>query len=309
MTLMDKLQAMRDFVAIVDAGSLTAAGTTQGRSLPTMVRSLKALEESLGARLLQRTTRRMSLTDEGAAYLARCRQILTDVEEAEGILTLGDAEPRGRLRVTASVLFGQMHVAPAVFAFLAAYPRVTVDLVLLDRNLNMVEEGLDVGIRIGTLDDSGMIAARIGEIRRVVCASDSLLARTGMPSHPTELADLPCVVFSGLTASATWRFEENGKPFRVDVAGPLACNQAAVERQACLNGVGFGTFLAYQVQPWIDDGTLQVVLEEFEPPPLPLSVVYPETRLLTPRVRAFIDWMKESLANPATTGAPASLDS
>jgi DNA-binding transcriptional LysR family regulator len=292
---MDKLAAMRTFVAIVDHGSLTAAADSLGKAGPTVVRSLATLEEELGVRLLRRTTRRMSLTEEGRSYLERCRQILSDVDEAERALSSRQATPRGELRVTAPVLFGQLRVAPLVMRFLREYAEVKVELLLLDRVVNMVEEGIDVGIRIAELEDSSMIATRVGEVRRVVCASPSLLRRSGTPSHPRELADAPCVHFQGLSIAPVWNFVADRKSLSVAIDGPFASNQAAVAVEACAEGLGFGRFLSYQVESLVQQKKLRVVLEEFEPPPIPIHVVFAHARLMTPRIRAFVDWMKTHL--------------
>jgi DNA-binding transcriptional LysR family regulator len=292
---MDKLAAMRTFVAIVDHGSLTAAADSLGKAGPTVVRSLATLEEELGVRLLRRTTRRMSLTEEGRSYLERCRQILSDVDEAERALSSRQATPRGELRVTAPVLFGQLRVAPLVMRFLREYAEVKVELLLLDRVVNMVEEGIDVGIRIAELEDSSMIATRVGEVRRVVCASPSLLRRSGTPRHPRELADAPCVHFQGLSIAPVWNFVADRKSLSVAIDGPFASNQAAVAVEACAEGLGFGRFLSYQVESLVQQKKLRVVLEEFEPPPIPIHVVFAHARLMTSRIRAFVDWMKTHL--------------
>ena len=224
---MDKLAAMRTFVEIVDRGSLTGAAEGLDRSLPTVVRTLAALEEDLGARLLTRTTRRMSLTEEGRAYLGRCRQILADIGEAERAVGSGDAEPRGAIRATAPVLFGQLHVAPAVTRFLERHTRIRVDLLLLDRVVHLVEEGIDVAVRIGHLEDSSMIAVSVGGVRRVVVASPDLLDRFGAPESPESLSSLPCVGFSGLGSPSRWSFRDAGRERAVAVESALTCNQAA----------------------------------------------------------------------------------
>ena len=292
---MNKLAAMQTFVAIVDRGSLTAAADALGKALPTVVRSLALLEEELGVRLLHRTTRRMSLTEEGRIYLERCRQILTDIEEAEQALSNQQAAPRGALRVTAPVLFGQLRVAPAVVRFLREYTEVKVELLLLDRVVNMVEEGIDVGIRIAPLEDSSLIATRVGEVRRVVCASPSLLRRIGVPQHPRDLGEAPCVHFQGLSAAPVWNFVDARKPLSVSIDGPFACNQAAVAVEACAEGIGFGRFLSYQVESLVAEERLRLVLQDFEPPAIPIHVVFAHARLMTPRIRAFVDWMKANL--------------
>ena len=292
---MDKLEAMRTYVAIVDRGSLTAAAEALDRSLPTVVRVLAALEESLGTRLLRRTTRRMSLTPEGQTYLERCRRILTDVEDAERSVARGQSEPRGGIRMTAPVLFGQMHVAPAVNGFLRRYREVGVELLLLDRVVGIVEEGIDLAVRIAHLADSSMVAVPVGHVRRVACASPALLASGGTPVHPRELATRACVRFSGTSPGGSWTFAERGRELPIRISGSFACNQASAAVGACVDGLGFGHFLSYQVEPLVRAGRLVIVLEDFEPPPLPVSLVYPQSRLVTTRLRALLDWLKDAL--------------
>lgn len=292
---MDKLAAMRAFVTIVDRGSLSAAAVALERSLPTMVRMLAALERSLGVVLLRRTTRRMSLTPEGRVYLERCRRILADVAETEDVVGAARAEPRGRLRVTAPVLFGQMHVAPAIAAFLARHPAVQIELMLVDRVLDLVDDGIDAAVRIARLADSSAIAIPVGTMRRVVCASPALLRRVGVPRDPRGLAARPCVRFQGLAPNAVWHFEDAGRPLSVPVEGPLTTNQSAAAVTACVAGLGFGLFLSYQVAAEVRAGRLRVVLPRYEPPPLPVSLVYPEARLVFPRLRVFLDWMTRHL--------------
>src|SRR4030095_15659250 len=240
--VVDKLAAMRAFVEIVDRGSLTAAAEALDRSLPTMVRALAGLERSLGAVLLPRTTRRMSLTEEGRLYLERCRRILADLEQAEELLGSGRDKPRGPLRVTAPVLFGEMHVAPAVIEFVRRYAEVQVELLLLDRVVDLVDEGIDVAVRIARLADSSMIAAPVGHVRRVVCASPKLLRADGEPERPEELAHRPCVRFRGVAPGNTWHFQDGGREIVVPVTGGFATNQAAAAIDACAAGLGFGLF-------------------------------------------------------------------
>jgi len=299
---MDKLAAMRAFVEIVDRGSLTAAGKALDRSLPTMVRTLAALERSLGAVLLRRTTRRMSLTEEGRIYLERCRRILADVAQAEELVGSEGGEPRGPLRVSAPVLFGQMHVAPAVVEFVGRYPAVETELVLLDRVVDLVDEGIDAAVRIARLADSSMIAIPVGEVRRVVCASPELLRAEGEPSRPEELADRPCVRFRGLSAGSSWRFQDAGRDLAVSVSGGFTTNQAAAAVEACVAGLGFGLLLSYQVEPALRAGKLRLVLRDYEPPPIPVSLVYSEARMLSRRLRVFLDWMKPRLRERVDLG-------
>ncbi|MCA9619365.1 MAG: LysR family transcriptional regulator [Myxococcales bacterium] len=297
---MDKLAAMRTFVVIQDRGSLTAAAEALHKSLPTVVRTLAELERSLGVVLLRRTTRSMSLTEEGRLYLDRCRAILADVEEAEALMASGRREPHGRLRVTAPVLFGRMHVAPPVVDFVARHPHVEVQLLLLDRVVNLVEEGIDVAVRIGPLVDSALIATRLGDMRRVVVAAPKLLRRTKVPKHPRELAERDCVWVTGITGP-DWRFREGGrlrnrgKERSQPVRSRLSFNDAGAALDACIRGAGFGLFLAYQVAPAVKAKQLRIVLEPFELPPVPVSLLYPAARVLSASLRAFVDWMKAPL--------------
>ena len=286
---------MRAFVEIVDRGSLTAAAEALDRSQPTMVRTLAALETHLGARLLHRTTRRMSLSPEGRDYLERCRRILADVDEAERAVMQDEGEPRGELRITAPVQFGQLHIAPALSGFLQRYQQVKVNLVLLDRNVDLVEEGFDLALRIGHLADSSMIAVRLGEVHRVICASPELLLVTGIPDHPNALSGLPCIRLHNLPRASEWPFHEGGRDLAVRVNGRFDSNQIAAARTACVHGVGFGQFLSYQVRREIDEGRLMPVLEAFQTSPLPVSLVYPGSRLVSTRLRALQNWLKDAL--------------
>jgi DNA-binding transcriptional LysR family regulator len=291
---MDKLKAMHTFVRIADAGSLTAASRELGSSLPAVVRSLAALEAHLGARLFNRTTRRISLTEEGKHYLARCRQVLQAVEEAETALSAEATEPNGLITVTAPVLFGQMHVAPAITRFVQRHDKVRVNLVLLDRVVNLLEEGIDLGVRIGMLEDSSLVALPLGRIRREVVASPGYLRRHGTPRHPRELMQANCVLSASTTGSA-WTFHEGGRPFKVAVSGNLECNHVAPAIEACAAGLGFGLFISYQVAPQLERKALKVVLAGFAPPPRPIHLVYPHARLLPARTRALIDWIRRDL--------------
>jgi DNA-binding transcriptional LysR family regulator len=287
---MDKLRAMEPFVRIVDRGSLTAAAESLRSSLPSVVRTLAALEAALDARLLHRTTRRMALTDEGREYYARCQRVLADVDDAEAALSARRAAPKGRLRLTAPVMFGRLHVAPVVSAFIRRHPAVSVELLLLDRVVDLVEEGIDLGVRIGQLPDSSLVALPIGETRRVVCASPAYLKRAGTPVSPAELAARRCVSFGGLAPGNEWTFATQGKATRVRVAPALASNQIDPVLDACVGGEGLGQFLCYQVRTLLEGRKLQRVLVEFEPAPLPIHAIYPSARLLSSNVRALVDW-------------------
>ena len=296
---MDTLIAMRTFVSIVDHGSLTAAADALDRSQPAVVRSLAALEGHLGARLLQRTTRRMSLTPEGSEYLQRCRQILADVEEAERAVAKEQGDLQGALRVTAPVQFGQLHLAPLLTRFLADNPRISVDLMLIDRNVDLVDEGIDLALRIGKLKDSGLIALPVGEVERVVCASPTLLSVEGKPATPSDLESKPCVRLQNLARSSTWTFREGFAKHSVRVDGALCCNHIGAAIAACVEGAGFGQFLSYQVQSLVQQGKLVRVLEPFAERAIPVSLVYPGGRLATARQRALTEFLKQHLSERA----------
>lgn len=284
---MDKLRAMETFVRIVDGGSLTAAADVLGMSVPAVVRSLAALERAVGVRLLNRTTRRSSLSDEGREYYERCKRVLAEVEAADAALSSRRAVPKGRLRLTAPVMYGRMHVAPLVTDFIARYPGVDVELLLLDRVVDLVEEGIDAALRIGPLPESSLVAQRVGETRRVVCAAQAYLASAGTPGTPEELARHRCIVFTGLAASSEWTFG-GPKPRRVAVRPVLRTNQFDVAIDACLRGLGCGQFLSYQVEHLVAARRLKRILAGFEPDPLPIQVVYPHSRLPSTNVRTFV---------------------
>src|SRR5688572_7017047 len=268
---MDKLRAMETFVRIVERGSLTAASGALNASLPSVVRTLGALEAALDVRLLNRTTRRIALTDEGREYYERCRRVLAEIEEAEAALSARRAAPKGRLRVTAPVMFGRLHVAPLAREFVARHTAVQLELVLLDRVVDLLEEGIDVAVRIAHLADSSLVAIRLGETRRVVCASPAYLRRAGTPRSPAELARHRCVSFGGLAPGhSEWQFAGQ----RTAVNAAFASNQIETALDACLAGLGLGQFLSYQVQRLLEEGRLRQVLGEFVPPPLPIHAIY-----------------------------------
>jgi DNA-binding transcriptional LysR family regulator len=291
---MDKLRAMQTFVRIVEDGSLTAAARTLHSSLPAVVRTLAALEDHLQVRLVNRTTRRLALTDDGKMYLERCRAILAEVEESESAVTTRHSEPTGTLTVTAPVLFGQIYVAPAATRFVQRHERVRCKLILHDLILDLLEKGIDVGIRIGHLADSSLVAHEVTRINRVVVASPAYLRAHGVPRHPRELSRANCICFPG-PAGSPWAFREGAREISVPVSGNLELNHAAPAAEACAAGLGFGRFISYQVMPLVARGRLRIVLAEFQVPPLPLSIVYPHARLLPSRTRLFVDWMKREL--------------
>ena len=292
---MDRFRAMQTFVAIADQGSLTAAARLLDSSLPAVVRSLAALEAHLSVRLARRTTRRVALTDEGRRYLETCRLVLSTVEAGESALASDADEPAGSLTITAPVLFGQMYVAPAVTRFVRRYPKMQVRVLLFDRVVNLLEEGIDVGIRIGKLEDSSLVAQTVFSVRRMVVASPGFVHAVGLPRHPRDLLGANCIRFSG-SSGPWWTFHEGRRSFSVPVTGNLEFNHVGPALDACVEGLGFGMFISYQVAEPLKRGTLLPLLEAFEPPPRPISIVYPHARLLPGRTRAFVEWMKEELA-------------
>jgi len=248
----------------------------------------------LGVRLFNRSTRRISLTEEGKNYLESSRSLLAAVDDAETALSPDANEPSGQLSVTAPVLFGQMYVAPALTRFVQRYAKMRSRLVLLDRVVNLVDEGLDVGIRIGALEDSSLVAQPLGTVQRMVVASPAYLRRHGTPTHPKELLQANCVRFSAATGP-WWTFYEDGRKFTLPVTGNLEFNQVAPAVQACVADLGFGMFISYQVAPFLAQKKLRRVLQKYELPPRPISVIYPHARLLPVRTRVFIDWIKREL--------------
>jgi DNA-binding transcriptional LysR family regulator len=286
---MDKFAAMNTFIRIVEKGSLTAAAAALDTSLPSVVRTLAALERDLGARLLNRTTRRIHLTDDGAQYLDHCRTILSAMQDAEAALTSRQAEPHGRLAVTASVLFGRRYIAPIVTNFLRGYPHLSADLLFVDRIVNLVEEGIDVGVRIGHLADSTLIAVPVGKVRRVVCASPEYLQRRGIPRTPADVRSHSCVRHTGLALRGDWHFRFGRRLVTIPITAAISCNDIDSSLEACLSGVGLGMFLSYQTAPYRDAEKLRYVLEEFEIEPVPIQVVYPQSRLVSSKVRAFVE--------------------
>jgi DNA-binding transcriptional LysR family regulator len=286
---MDRIDAMQAFVAVADLQGFAPAARKLGLSPSGVTRLIAALEERLGARLLQRTTRSVTLTDIGTRYLERARRILADVEEAEGSAQDERTRPSGRLVVSAPVGFGRLHVSPVMSAYLKRYPEVSAELRLADRMVNLVEDGIDLAVRIGHLADSSLVARHVGEMRRIVVASSGYLEQRGEPNTPEAIAAHETIQFGAMTASPDWRFVENGREIRVACTPRFTTNSADAAIQYAEQGGGLTRVLAYQAADAIKGGRLRVVLAQFEPPPLPIHIVYPTSRLLSAKVRTFID--------------------
>ena len=291
---MDRIDAMQAFVAVADLQGFAPAARKLRLSPSAVTRLIAALEERLGARLLQRTTRQVTLTDAGARYLERARRILADVEEAELAAEGERTRPSGRLVVSAPVGFGRLHVSPVMTAFLQRYGDVSAELRLEDRVINLVEDGIDLAVRIGILADSSLVARHVGEMRRLVVASPAYLKRHGEPRTPAEVAGHQTIQFGSSAVTGEWRFAEDGREFRLNIAPRFACNIAEAAIQYAEQGGGLTRVLAYQAADGIRRGALKVLLQEFEQPPLPIHVVYPTSRLLSAKVRAFIDLVTET---------------
>jgi len=283
---MDRLTAMRVFVAVADAGGLSAAGRRLGMPLTTVSRHLKALEEGLDARLVTRTTRRLALTEPGRAYLDTCRRVLGDLDAAERRLTGEQAEPQGLLALTAPVVFGRRHVLPVVAEYLDAFPRMAARMLLVDRVVDLVEEGLDLGVRIGHLPDSSMRATQLGTVRYVTCASPSYLARHEAPTTPKALARHRCISFNTFSHPERWAFAGR-RPDTVTVDPRLIVNNADAAIDAATAGLGIVRVLSYQADASLASGSLRLILEDFEPEAIPVSLVHREDRLPQAKVQSF----------------------
>jgi DNA-binding transcriptional LysR family regulator len=287
---MDRLEAMSILLTVVDAGSLSAAARRLGMPLPTVSRKVAELEAHLHTRLLHRTTRQLSLTEAGAAYVAACRRILDEVGEAERIATGEYAAPKGELAVTAPIVFGRLHIVPVVAEFLAEYPEIRIKLLLTDRVVHLMEEQIDVALRIGELPDSTQMASRVGMVRTVVCGSPAYLARRGVPATPDALAVHDCISFEVLESRRAWVFGDGKSAMSVPVTSRLEVNTAEAALAAATLGVGLVRVLSYQVADAVGSGALDVVLQDYESAPLPVSLVHKGQTPLPRKLRAFLDF-------------------
>ena len=299
---MDKLKGMATFVRSVDCGSLSAAAEQLGRSPSAVVRTLAELEKHLGVRLLNRSTRQHSLTDEGRDYLLRCRRILADIEEAEFVLDSRKLDLRGKLSITAPVMFGGLHISPLLNQWLQEHPGMTAELTLLDRVVDVIEEGFDLALRIGQLSDSSLIAMPLGHVSMVTCASPELVQTLGTPEHPRDLADWPVLTFSA--QSSVWRYcrtegdpEKGGQGksqesdlIEQKISPVLTSNQVGPVLEAAIQGLGVARIMSYQAKNALDSGALVPLLPQWQSVQIPVQFVYPHTRLISPRVRQFLDW-------------------
>jgi DNA-binding transcriptional LysR family regulator len=287
---MDRFEAMRTLVAAVDGGSLSAASRALGVPLPTVSRRVSDLEAQLRAQLVVRTSRKLSLTDAGRSFVATCRRVLEDLDEAERAASGEYRAPRGDLLITAPVMFGRLHVEPVVLEFLGAYPEINVRLILADYIVDLVENHVDLALRIGHLPDSSLVASRLGSVRWVTCASPAYLARKGTPQAIEDLTVHDCIAFEGLYSSNSWFFGVGKQAVTMPFRPRFAVNTADGAIDAARSGSGIARVLSYQVADAIADGSLIVVLPEFQPTPLPVHFVHTGQAILPQKLRAFTDF-------------------
>jgi DNA-binding transcriptional LysR family regulator len=295
---MDKFAAMRVFVKIAEAGSLSAAGRQLGLSLNSVSRQLIALEETLGTTLVERTTRHLSLTEAGRLYQERAKEILEEVAEAERGLTAQTGVASGRLYVSAPSLLGRMRLSPMLPTFLAEQTQVSIDLMLADRPIRLAEEGIDVALRIGPLEDSGLIARKLDDIQLVVCAAPDYLRRRGEPATPDDLIVHDCLGFGDLPGVAEWSFQDGAARRAVRISTRLCANDLDALVRAALAGVGLVRVPSWQVAHFLADGRLRIVLEAYGRPPAPLSILTLRNRLRLPKVRSFVDFLQRRWMHP-----------
>ena len=287
---MDRLEAMSILLLTVEKGSFTAAAKSLNMPLPTVSRKVTELEAHLGTKLLIRTTRKLVLTDSGVAYVAAARRILGEIDDAERVASGEFETPRGELVLTAPVLFGRLHILPIVTKFLATYPDIDVRLIQSDRNLRLVDDHVDLAVRIGALPDSGLVATRVGMMATAVCASPSFLARHGMPARPQDLAGMPCVSFDLLAGGSTWSFSGANGAVAVPISPRLSVTTAEAAVLAARRGTGVTRVFRYQCTEALQQGALREILREFQPEPLPVSLLHASRGALPLKARVFLDF-------------------
>ncbi len=289
---MDRLEAMSLLVAVAEAGSLSAAGRKLGVPLPTVSRKISDLEAHLNTRLLTRSTRKLALTESGAAYLAAARRILDEVSEAERAASGEHAAPRGDLVITAPVVFGRLHVLPVIAEFLSQWPEINVRLVLADRNLHLIDDHVDIAVRIGALVDSALVATQVGAVRSVVCGSPAYFVAHGVPKSPEDVSALSAVTFDPLSSSQHWIFRDpkSKRELRAPVRSRLSVNTAEAAIDGAAAGLGVTRVLSYQAAQAVLDGRIQIVLAEYEPAPSPVSLIHAGHELTPLKVRMLLDF-------------------
>jgi DNA-binding transcriptional LysR family regulator len=297
---MDRLKQIESFALVATKGSLTAAAQTEGVAPAVMGRRIDALEERLGVKLLVRTTRRITLTHEGSAFLEDCQRLLVEFADAEASVSAGGVKASGHLRITAPAGFGRRHVAPLVPEFLAQHQDLSLSLNLSDRVVDIVNEGIDCAVRVGDLVDSSLVSMRLADNRRLCVATPAYLKRAGTPKHPSELQRHQCL---GLSSDASqtrgWAFSVEGELIHTRPSGRLDCSDGQVLHDWCLAGLGLAWRSLWEVEADIRAGRLQAVLEDFAAPPNGIYAVVPQRKLLPVRVRLWIDFLKHNYGNPS----------
>jgi len=291
----DKLNAMAIFVRIVERGSFSAVARELQTSQPTISKILKALEAELGGKLIARSTRQLSLTDEGQRYYAQCRQILAAVDNAEHSFQSGREQVAGSLRIGSSVSFGRLQIASRLPDFLARYPQLEIDLQLNDQNQDLVEEGLDVSLRIGELSDSNLIARRIGDTQRITVASAAYLARRGEPQTPEQLSEHNCLQFNLLSSQNLWHYEKDAQRYSVRIKGNAQSNNSEAIREMVLGGLGIALSPVWLFAEDLKAGRVTAILPGYQTQSLPIHAVFPANRRQSARVKAFVDYMSDAL--------------
>jgi len=305
---MDRLEAMSILLAVAEAGSLSAASRRLGAPLPTVSRKISELEVHLRTRLLIRSTRKLALTDAGATYLAACKRILEQVGDAERAATGEYSTPKGDLIVTAPIVFGRLHVLPVANEFLAMFPEINLRLVLLDRIAHLIDDHIDLAVRIGALPDSSLVATRVGFVRLVVCGSPAFFAGRGIPKSPADLSTLAAVTFDAFDSAAVWNFRKRDSRAEepISVRSRLSVNTAEAAIDAAIASVGVTRVLSYQVARAVAEGKLQIVLADYEPDPHPVNLVHAGQGMLPQKTRAFLDFaaprIRDRLAESALPG-------
>jgi DNA-binding transcriptional LysR family regulator len=299
---MDRFLVMSVFVAVADAQSFVGAARRMGMSPPAVTRAIAALEERLGTKLLTRTTRFVRTTYAGMRYLEHARRLIAEADEADDAAVGAHAAPRGQLVVTAPVLFGAMFVMPGIVDYLKRYPDVSVSALFLDRVVNLLEDGIDVGVRIGELPDSTMRAIPVGFVRRVVCASPRYLKEHGTPNEPADLKRHTIVASSAISSSTEWRFGTAKDAVTISVSPRLMVNNNDAAIRAALQGVGLTRLMSYQIAAHVAAGRLNRVLAAHEPPPMPIHVVHHEARSASGKVRSFVDLLVDRLRADTALG-------
>jgi DNA-binding transcriptional LysR family regulator len=294
---MDRIDAMSVFLKVVDRGSFSAASRDLGMPLATVSRKVNELERHLGTRLLVRTTRKVALTDVGARYVASARRILDDISETERLAAGEFHAPRGELVLTAPIMFGRLHILPIVAEFLTAYPDINIRLMLSDKNLHLVDDHVDMAVRIGALRDSSMVASRVGSMRTVVCASPKLLAEHREPKSPETLADMPCVSFEPFSPVSAWSFRAKGdkRTIEVPIRSRLTVTTAEAAVSAAVQAVGITRLLHYQCAGPAREGLLRIILARYELDPLPVHLLHASRGALPSKMRVFLDFAADRL--------------